>query len=44
MNACKESEVYQVTWVLPKKPLAEVLAGSAAMIRRVWNRVTGSVQ
>lgn len=44
MNACKESEVYQVTWVLPKKPLAEVLAGSAAMVRRVWNRITGSIQ
>ncbi|MCY3884967.1 MAG: protease SohB [Gammaproteobacteria bacterium] len=44
MNACKDTEVYQVTWVLPKKPLAEVFAGTAAAIQRVWNRITGSIQ
>ncbi|MXW53567.1 MAG: protease SohB [Gammaproteobacteria bacterium] len=44
MNACKEAEVYGVSWVMPKKPLAEVIAGTAATIRRGWNRITGSIQ
>lgn len=44
MNACKDSEVYQVTWVLPKKPLSEVFAGTAAAVQRVWNRLTGQIK
>lgn len=44
MSACKDSEVYQVTWVLPKKPLAEVFAGTAAAFQKVWNRITGLIQ
>ena len=44
MNACKEAEVYGISWVMPKKPLAEVIAGTAATFRRVWNRITGTIQ
>ncbi len=41
MDACKKAEVYEVSWVIPKKPFAEALMGAAESFAQIWNRFVG---
>lgn len=44
MSAVKDSEVYEVSWVIPRKPLSEVLTGAAEVVAKMWNRFSGRVK
>ena len=44
MDACKDAEVYEVSWVVPKKPFTEVLAGTADVIARIGRYLAGKLR
>lgn len=41
MEACKNAEVYEVSWVIPKKPFTEAFLGAAESFAQLWNRFIG---